>query len=182
MLLFTFQVVSDSFGTLWTVAHQPLLSMGFSRQQYWSRLPFTSPGELPDLGSKPVFPALADEFFTTEAWGKPTTHFYKGENQKSSFSLGCVMKLVLLVVQLLTCQTAVEVVGIFACAVEAEFAEWCGWRVTVTHSGQKGKVWVSHCPAGAGLCSHAHGWPQPVPCHHSISHTLGLLPSNGLLL
>ena len=88
------------------------------------------------------------------------------------------MKSVLLVVQFFTCQTAMEVL---ACAVEAEFAEWCGCRVTVTHLGQKGEVWVSPCPAGARLCSHAHGCPQP-SYHHGISHTLELLPSNGLLL
>ena len=57
-----------------TVAHQAPLSMGFSRQQYWSRLPFPTPGGLPDPGIKPessVSPALADGFFTTEPPGKP---------------------------------------------------------------------------------------------------------------
>ena len=39
--------------TPWTVAHQAPLSMGFSRQEYWSGLPFTSPGDLPDPGSNP---------------------------------------------------------------------------------------------------------------------------------
>ena len=43
--------------TLWTVAHQAPLSMGFSRQQYWSELPCPPPGDLPDPGIKPVFPA-----------------------------------------------------------------------------------------------------------------------------
>ena len=38
----------------WTVAHQAPLSMEFSRQEYWSRLPFPSPGDLPDLGIKPA--------------------------------------------------------------------------------------------------------------------------------
>ena len=50
--------MSDSFATLWTVAHQAPLSMGFSRQEYWSGLPFPSPGDLPDPGIKPAFPAL----------------------------------------------------------------------------------------------------------------------------
>ena len=48
--------------------------MGFSRQEYWSGLPFPSPGDLPDPGVKPtslVSPALADEFFTTEPLEKP---------------------------------------------------------------------------------------------------------------
>ena len=42
----------------WTVVGQALLSMGFSRQEYWSVLPFPSPGDLPHLGNKSVFPAL----------------------------------------------------------------------------------------------------------------------------
>ena len=46
------------FATLWTVAHQAPLSMGFSRQEYWSGLPFPSPGDLPDPGIEPRFPAL----------------------------------------------------------------------------------------------------------------------------
>ena len=49
--------------------------MGFSRQEYWSELPFPSPEDLPDPGIKPtplVSLALADGFFTTEPPGKPT--------------------------------------------------------------------------------------------------------------
>ena len=54
--------------TPWTVACQAPLSMGFSRQEYWSGLPFPSPGGLPnpDTGIKPVSPALAGRFFGTE--------------------------------------------------------------------------------------------------------------------
>ena len=58
------------FVTLWTVAHQASLSMGFSRQEYWSGLPCPSPGDLPDTGIKPtslMSSALADGFFTTSA-------------------------------------------------------------------------------------------------------------------
>ena len=55
----------------WTVARQdPPLSMEFSRQEYWSGLPFPTPEDLPDPGIKPSFlmsPALADVFFTTSA-------------------------------------------------------------------------------------------------------------------
>ena len=42
----------------WTVAYKPLLSMEFSRQEYWSELSFPSPGDLPDPGIKPRSPAL----------------------------------------------------------------------------------------------------------------------------
>ena len=58
------------FATLWTVAHQPPLSMRFSRQEYWSGLPCPNPGDLPDPGiepASPVSPALAGGFFTTRA-------------------------------------------------------------------------------------------------------------------
>ena len=52
--------------TPWAVAYQDPLSMGFSRQEYWRGLPFPSLGDLPDPGIKPVSPALAGEFFTSE--------------------------------------------------------------------------------------------------------------------
>ena len=54
-----------------TVACQAPLSMGFPRQEYWSRLPFSSRGDLPDSGIKPTSPALAGWFFTTVPPGKP---------------------------------------------------------------------------------------------------------------
>ena len=60
--------------TLWTVAHQVLLSLEFSRQVYWSGLPFPSPGNLPSSGIKcwsPVSHTLEGGFFTTEPSGKP---------------------------------------------------------------------------------------------------------------
>ena len=57
-MLFSHQVISDTFATPWTVACQASLSMGFPRQEYWSGLPFPSPGDLPDPGVKLVSPAL----------------------------------------------------------------------------------------------------------------------------
>ena len=54
-----------------TVAHQAPLSMGFPRQEYWSGLPFFSPGDLPDLGMESESPVLAGGVFTTEPPGKP---------------------------------------------------------------------------------------------------------------
>ena len=62
--------MSDSM-ILWTVAHQAPLSMGFPRQEYWNRLPFSSPGDLPNPGIELTSPALAGRFFTTEPPGKP---------------------------------------------------------------------------------------------------------------
>ena len=58
------------FATTWTIAHQAPLPMGFSRQEYWSGLPFPPPGDLPDTGTKLASPALAAEFLTTEPPGK----------------------------------------------------------------------------------------------------------------
>ena len=60
--------------TPWTVAHQAPLSMGFSRQEYCSRLPFPTPGDLSDQGIEPmslVSLALAGRFFTTAPSGEP---------------------------------------------------------------------------------------------------------------
>ena len=55
-----YSVVSNSFTTPWTVARQAPLSMEFSRQEYWSGLPLPSPGNLPNLGIKPVPFALEE--------------------------------------------------------------------------------------------------------------------------
>ena len=56
------------FVTQWTISHQAPLSMGFSRQEYWSGLPCPPPGDLPDPGIEPTSltsPALTGGFFTT---------------------------------------------------------------------------------------------------------------------
>ena len=59
------------FATLWTVAYQASPSMGFCRQEYWSGLPFPSPGDLPGPGIKPGSPALEADALTSEPPGKP---------------------------------------------------------------------------------------------------------------
>ena len=56
--------------TPWTVAWQTSLSMGFSRQEYWSELLFPSPGDLPNPGIEPGSPALQADSLPTEVWGK----------------------------------------------------------------------------------------------------------------
>ena len=58
----------------WIVASQPPLSIGFPRQEYWSGLPFPSPGNHPDPGIEPTSPVLAGAFFPTEPPGKPCLH------------------------------------------------------------------------------------------------------------
>ena len=54
------------FATLWTVAYQALPSMEFSRQEYWSGLPFPSPGDLPDPGIELGSPALQADALPSE--------------------------------------------------------------------------------------------------------------------
>ena len=70
-LLLSFSDMSDSFPTLWSVTHQAPLFTRFFSQEYWSGLPFPSPGDLPHPGIKPESPALAGGFFTPEPPGKP---------------------------------------------------------------------------------------------------------------
>ena len=62
--------VRSLFATPWTVAYQAPLSMGFSRQEYWSGLPFPSPGDLPNTGIKPGSPTLQADALTSEARGR----------------------------------------------------------------------------------------------------------------
>ena len=71
------------FVTPWIIAHQDPLSKGFSKQEYWSGLPCSPPGDLPNPGIEPrsvTSPALAGGFFTTrntwEAPGMTYTHYY----------------------------------------------------------------------------------------------------------
>ena len=65
--------------TPWTVAHQAPPSMGFSRQEYWSGLPFPSPGDLPNPGIEPRSLTLQVDALTSEPPGKPVaklSHVY----------------------------------------------------------------------------------------------------------
>ena len=57
------------FATPWTMAHQALLSIGFSRQEYWSGLSFPSPGHLPDPGIEPTSPASEDHAVSSGSLG-----------------------------------------------------------------------------------------------------------------
>ena len=66
---------------LWTVAHQLPLSMGFSRQEYWSGLPFPSPGDLPDPVIKLWSPALQADSLPSEPTGKPSSVQFSSVSQ-----------------------------------------------------------------------------------------------------
>ena len=60
------------FATPWTETYQAPQSMGFSRQEYWSGLPFPSPGDLPNPGIEPGCPALQTNALPSEPLGKPS--------------------------------------------------------------------------------------------------------------
>ena len=74
-LLFSPLVVFDLFVTPQTVARLAPLPMRFPRREYWSGLPFPSPGDFPDPGIEPMSPALANRFFTTKQTRKPISIF-----------------------------------------------------------------------------------------------------------
>ena len=73
------------FVTQWTIAHQAPLSLGFSRQEYWSGLPCPPPGDLPNQEIKPApltFPALAGRFLTTSAtWEPQRMEYYSAKRE-----------------------------------------------------------------------------------------------------
>ena len=65
------------FATPWTVAHQDPLSMGFSRQEYWSGVPFPSPGDLPTPGIEPGSPTFRADALLSEPPGKGDGNVYE---------------------------------------------------------------------------------------------------------
>ena len=86
--------------TLWIIVRQAPLSMGFSRQEYWSGLPFPPPGGLPDPGTEPASPgspALAGGFFTSSAtWEAPGMRVFRNpepsdwaEQKQTSSAVQC---------------------------------------------------------------------------------------------
>ena len=126
------------FVTPCTIAHQLPLSMGFSRQEYWSGLPFPSPGNLPDPGIEPtslMSPALSGEFFfTTEPTEEPWLSLVAVNGGYSlgrytSFSLWWVG---LLRVQALGCE------GFSSCSVWAQQL----WHMGLVASRQVESSWI----------------------------------------
>ena len=95
-------IISSSLAAPWTIDHEVPLSVGFSRQEYWSGLPFLPLGDLPDLGIKPtslVSPVLAGRFFTTEPPGKlcvfdstKIDHVFPVQGKEEVTSCVCIWK------------------------------------------------------------------------------------------
>ena len=75
LFLFSCKVLYDSFMTSCTVACQYPLSMRFFRQEYWTRLPFPSPGNLPDPGIKPASPVLQADSLPLSHLGSPGSQY-----------------------------------------------------------------------------------------------------------
>ena len=71
------------FATPWTAAHQAPLSMGFSRQEYWSGLPFPSPGDIPDPGIEPRSPTLQADALPSEPPGNNQGDAHQNYNEIS---------------------------------------------------------------------------------------------------
>ena len=67
----------EAFATPWTLARHTPLSMEFSRQEYWSGMPFPSPGDPPDLRIEPMSPALQVDSSPSKPSGKNLTVIYK---------------------------------------------------------------------------------------------------------
>ena len=89
--------------TPWTAGYQAPLSMGFSRQEYWSGLPYPSPGDLPDPGIKPRSPALEADALTSEPPGKPDRNIpdqiFQNSNESFPWEVRICMGEVVLVVK-----------------------------------------------------------------------------------
>ena len=100
LLLFSHSVTSNSSVIPRTVAHQAPLSMGFSRQEYWSGLPFASPSDLPDPGIELASPALEGRFFITKPPGESQMLGYKESNRSHCRSLLRAFSMLMFIVTL----------------------------------------------------------------------------------
>ena len=86
LLLFGHLIMSDSV-TAWTIAHQALLSIGFSRQEFWNGLPFPSPGDLHDPGTEHVSPALQVNSLSLNHQGSPEKPKFGKKTRVSLFTI-----------------------------------------------------------------------------------------------
>ena len=112
--LFSCQIMLDSFATPWTVACQALLSTGFPRQEYWSRLPFPSPGDLSNPGIEPMSPAMAGGFFTAEPPGKLTMEYYSTLKRSEAHAMRWInLKIIMLSEKQNRCKSDILHVSIY---------------------------------------------------------------------
>ena len=136
------------FATPWTVAHQVPLSLEFPRQEYWSKLPFPSPGDLPDPGIEPMSPespALADGFYNIEPPGKPMIILvsFTKEGKYNSFIYVCVK---VKVTQ--SCPTLCDPMDYIVHGIlQARILEWVAFTFSRGSSQSRNQILAS-CTAG----------------------------------
>ena len=113
------------FVTPWTVAHQALLPMGFSRQEYWSGLPFPTPGVIfPTQGVKLLSlasPVLASVFFTTSTMWEASANIHAGKQMQIFSKKLFFFSVILLGVRVLWAQSLVLKLNTWACSVSLSF-------------------------------------------------------------
>ena len=88
-LLLVIQLCPTLCNPMDCIAHQAPLSMEFSKQEYWSRLPFPSPEDLPDPGIKPLSPKLQADSLPTEPLEKPRTFTQQSNHAKIKSTSNC---------------------------------------------------------------------------------------------
>ena len=160
----TLHSVAQSFLTLRDpVDYSPPKSSvhGISRQEYWSGLPFPSPGDLPNSGIKPAsltFPTLAGGFFTAEPPGKPLDFLHSPLKAiGSSLHLFCLFDRLLIswvcppdVLNIMTCISLKTTVHVESKVIQPFFGSWASWQIL----DQKGQtVWQSHIIPGKRMFS-----------------------------
>ena len=97
-MVVVYSVMCLTLATPWTIDCQASLTMGFSRQEYWSGLPFPFLGDFPNPGTEPRSPALQVDSLPTELWGRSCEGRYKGEYNgylscpQAAYSLGKIGK------------------------------------------------------------------------------------------
>ena len=156
------------FATPWTVAHQASLSMGFSRQEYWNRLPFPTAGNLPNPGIKPqspVSPVLPSRFFTTASPGKPSYRLNRPIFFPLIHAMRCVSERIYYHTspRRIIMMTKSKVKEESICSKHLKDAEWIKECVCIWAAAAK-----SHqsCPA---LCDPIAGSPPGSPVPGSLS-------------
>ena len=132
------------FATPWTVAHQVPLSLEFPRQEYWSKLPFPSPGDLPDPGIELMSPALADGFYNIEPPGKPMIILvsFTKEGKYNSFIYVCVK---VKVTQ--SCPTLCDPMDYIVHGIlQARILEWVAFPFSRGSSQPRDRAFISCAP------------------------------------
>ena len=137
------------FLTPWTVAHLAPLSMGFSRQEYWSRFPFPPPGDLPDPGIEPASlasPALTGRFLTTSTtWEAQVEVLLRKKNSATRLNLDLQLQHQLFP-ESPVCQLALQILDL---------------STSTTARASFLTLWLTHTHAHAHThtCTHTHAFP-----------------------